>query len=77
MASTAVTSYLDLMGFDVEAYEPATHAMDGRAPVSRADAREPRLEHAERLADEVRRGSRSAATDVSLVPPGDRSRCPR
>jgi len=53
--STAVTSYLERMGFDIGAYEPTTHELAGRAPVSRADARDLRLEHAERLARAVRR----------------------
>ncbi|GGM54035.1 hypothetical protein J2752_000587 [Halarchaeum rubridurum] len=53
--STAVTSYLERMGFDVGAYEPTTHELDGPDAVSRAEARELRLEHAERLAADVRR----------------------
>ncbi|WP_135364321.1 glutamate-cysteine ligase family protein [Halosimplex halophilum] len=55
LASSSVRSYLDRMGFDVSAYDPVSHEIDGRATVSPAEARDIRLEHADRLAADVRR----------------------
>jgi hypothetical protein len=57
VASQSVRNYLDRMGFDVDAYDPITHEIDGQTPVSPAAAREIRLEHADRLADDVRRAA--------------------
>jgi len=54
LASDAVRSYLERMGFDVGAYEPIAHELAGRGPVDREDARRLRLEYAERLEDDVR-----------------------
>ncbi|WP_411968053.1 glutamate-cysteine ligase family protein [Haloferax sp. YSSS75] len=52
--SEAVRSYLDRMGFDVEAYSPVSHEIDGRETVTPAEARELRLRHADRLERDVR-----------------------
>ena len=57
VASDAVWSYLDRMGFDIAAYEPVSHEIDGLGPVSPADARRFRLDHAERLERDVRQTS--------------------
>lgn len=54
LASDAVRSYLDRMGFDVDAYDPIAHELDGRAPVSLETARRLRLEYADRLRHQVR-----------------------
>jgi carboxylate-amine ligase len=54
LASDAVRSYLDRMGFDVDAYDPVAHEVDGRAPVSLATARRLRLDYADRLRRDVR-----------------------
>jgi gamma-glutamyl:cysteine ligase YbdK (ATP-grasp superfamily) len=51
--SAAVRSYLDRMGFDVDAYDPLTHGIDGRETVTAAAAREIRLDHAARLERDV------------------------
>ncbi|GGL24365.1 hypothetical protein GCM10009037_04850 [Halarchaeum grantii] len=52
--STAVESYLERMGFDVDAYDPVTHRLEDDDPLAREDARAVRLEHADRLAADVR-----------------------
>lgn len=52
--ATAVTAYLERMGFDVADYHPIATRIDGRQYVTRADARELRLEYAGRLEDDVR-----------------------
>lgn len=54
LGSDAVRSYLDRMGFDVSAYDPIAHELEGRAPVSPAAARQLRLEYADRLDHAVR-----------------------
>jgi hypothetical protein len=59
LASASVRSYLDRMGFDVDAYSPASAELDGRETVSPADAREIRLSHADRFERDVRRARRS------------------
>jgi carboxylate-amine ligase len=48
-------SYLDRMGFDVDAYDPLANELDGREPVSPSAARDLRLEYADRLHRDVRR----------------------
>ena len=53
LSATAVRSYLDRMGFDTATYEPTAHAVDTGAPVSAADARRIRLDHAERLRQDL------------------------
>jgi glutamate---cysteine ligase / carboxylate-amine ligase len=53
VASDAVRSYLDRMGFDVESYEPVSHEIDEREPVSPEEARRLRLEYATRLERDV------------------------
>ncbi|QLH82713.1 glutamate-cysteine ligase family protein [Halosimplex pelagicum] len=53
--SASVRAYLDRMGFEVSAYDPVAHEIDGRATVSPDAARDIRLEHADRLAADVRR----------------------
>nr|WP_130501310.1 glutamate-cysteine ligase family protein [Natrinema hispanicum] len=54
LASDAVRSYLERMGFDVATYDPMSHEIDGRGPVSLEEARQLRLEYAERLERDVR-----------------------
>ncbi|WP_436910046.1 glutamate-cysteine ligase family protein [Halosimplex marinum] len=53
--SASLRAYLDRMGFDRSAYDPVAHEIDGRATVSPEAARDIRLEHADRLAADVRR----------------------
>lgn len=53
VASDAVRSYLDRMGFDVGAYEPVSGEIDGRAPVTPEETRRLRLEYADRLKQDV------------------------
>jgi gamma-glutamyl:cysteine ligase YbdK (ATP-grasp superfamily) len=53
LASDGVRSYLDRMGFDVDAYKPVSQAIDGREPVTPEEARQLRLEYAARLEQEV------------------------
>jgi len=55
--STAVREYLDRMGFDVEAYDPLAGEMDAPAELTESQARERRLECADRLEADVRRVS--------------------
>lgn len=55
LTSDVLRSYLDQMGFDVDAYDPTTHELDGRESISRQPAREVRLEYAERLEEDVQR----------------------
>ncbi|MFC6726445.1 glutamate--cysteine ligase, partial [Halobium palmae] len=62
LESEAVRSYLDRMGFDVDAFEPVSHEIDGRESISTEEARELRLEHAERVKHDVRR-ARSIRSD--------------
>lgn len=58
LSSKSVRQYLDRMGFDVEAYEPISREIDGNRKVTEEDARQLRLEYAERLERDVRtRGS--------------------
>jgi hypothetical protein len=54
LAAESLRAYLDRLGFDCDAFAPVTSEIDGRAPVSPAEAREIRLDHAERLARDVR-----------------------
>ncbi len=53
LSSGAVRSYLDRMGFTVDAYEPIAHEFDRQEPVTTADARQLRLEYAERLETDI------------------------
>lgn len=53
VASDAVWSYLDRMGFDVGTYEPVSREIDGREPVTPDEARQLRLEYATRLEQDV------------------------
>jgi gamma-glutamyl:cysteine ligase YbdK (ATP-grasp superfamily) len=55
LASTSVRSYLERMGFDVDAYLPVSHEIEDRAPLSQEDARRLRVEYAERLEHDVQR----------------------
>ncbi len=57
LSSTAVRSYLERMGFDVDAYEPVSHDLAGRSNVSIEETRQLRLEYADRLEEDVRRVS--------------------
>ena len=62
LGSDAVRSYLDRMGFDTDAYDPVAHDIDRPGTLSLADARELRLDYAQRLEDDVL-GVRSLADD--------------
>ncbi|WP_302081084.1 glutamate-cysteine ligase family protein [Salinibaculum rarum] len=53
VASDAVRSYLDRMGFDVGAYKPVSQEIDGRGPVTPEEARRLRLKYAARLEQDV------------------------
>ncbi len=53
LASEELRSYLDRMGFDVAAHEPTSREIDGRQTVTPTEARELRLEQAERLERDV------------------------
>jgi carboxylate-amine ligase len=53
--SGAVRSYLDRMGFDVDAYAPTSHELVEQHPLSPEEAREIRLDYAARLERDVRR----------------------
>jgi len=53
LSSGAVRSYLSRMGFDASAYEPLSDEMDGLTTISRTDARQLRVEYAERLRQDV------------------------
>ena len=53
VASDAVRSYLDRMGFDVGAYKPVSQEIDGREPVTPEEARQLRLNYAARLEQDV------------------------
>nr|WP_175529217.1 glutamate-cysteine ligase family protein [Natronorubrum texcoconense] len=55
--SAAVRSYLERMGFDVDAYEPIAHEFEGREITSADTARALRLEYATRLEQDVRRAT--------------------
>lgn len=55
LGSDALRSYLDRMGFDVAAYDPITHRIDGRSSMSHEEACELRLEYAEALERDVGR----------------------
>ncbi|MFB6200472.1 MAG: glutamate-cysteine ligase family protein [Halorhabdus sp.] len=55
--SAPLRAYLGRMGFDVEAYDPLAGEMDGGAEVTESQARERRLECADRLEADVRRVS--------------------
>lgn len=53
VASDAVRSYLDRMGFDVGAYKPVSQEIDRREPVTPEEAHKLRLEYAARLEQDV------------------------
>lgn len=53
VSSDSVRSYLDQMGFDVEAFTPMSQEIDGREPVTHAETRQLRLEYAARLEQDV------------------------
>ncbi|AUG48824.1 glutamate--cysteine ligase [Haloarcula taiwanensis] len=55
--SADVAAYLDRMGFDVDAYDPVSPTFDRAEPVTEGEAREIRLEHADRLQDDVRQAA--------------------
>ena len=57
--ATGVAAYLERMGFAVDDYHPIATRIDGRQYVTRADARELRLEYAGRLEEDVRELARS------------------
>jgi gamma-glutamyl:cysteine ligase YbdK (ATP-grasp superfamily) len=57
LADDGLRAYLDRMGFRVDAYDPASRDLAGEEPVSRARARELRLEHARRLERDLRRAA--------------------
>lgn len=49
LRSPGARSYLDRMGFDVDAYDPLTHDIDGHGSVDTATAHALRLEWADAL----------------------------
>lgn len=55
VASPSVRSYLERMGFDVDAFDPLSRRIDEGQNLSDERARELRLEYADRLEQEVRR----------------------
>ena len=55
LESEEVRSYLDRMGFDVDAYDPLSAELRGDGSLSAAEARETRLDYADRLKRDVRR----------------------
>jgi carboxylate-amine ligase len=55
LESNAVRSYLERMGFEVGAYEPLAHDIDGEGAVTPEQARQYRLEQADRLERDVTR----------------------
>lgn len=57
--ATSVAAYLERMGFAVDDYHPIATRIDGRQYVTRADARELRLEYAGRLEEDVSELARS------------------
>ena len=65
LASDAVESYLDRMGFDVDAYEPLSAELRGSGALTEAEARRTRLEYADRLDRDVRR-ERSVRRDRAV-----------
>lgn len=54
LSSSAVRNYLERMGFDVSAYQPISHEIEGQARISTAEARQLRVEYADRLEADVR-----------------------
>ncbi len=54
LGSDAVCAYLDRMGFDVEAYDPISAELQPRGELSDAEARDLRLEYADRLEADIR-----------------------
>ena len=54
LESQSVRSYLERMGFDIAAYEPLAHEIDGEGPITPEQARIRRLEQADRLERDVR-----------------------
>jgi hypothetical protein len=59
LASDAVGSYLERMGFDVDAYEPLAAELRGSGALTEAEARQTRLDYADRLDGDVRRRGRA------------------
>jgi hypothetical protein len=55
LASGALRSYLERMGFDTGTYEPLTAEFDGRGRIDRREARRLRLEYADRLRNDLGR----------------------
>ncbi|QRV16868.1 glutamate--cysteine ligase [Haloterrigena salifodinae] len=53
LESADVVGYLDRMGFSVDDYHPISTRIDGRQYVTRGDARDLRLEYANRLEEDV------------------------
>ncbi|QSX00774.1 glutamate-cysteine ligase family protein [Haloterrigena alkaliphila] len=53
LESAEVVRYLDRMGFSVDDYHPISTRIDGRQYVTKADARDLRLEYANRLEEDV------------------------
>jgi len=54
LESAEVRSYLDRMGFDVDAYGPVSAELRGDETLSAADARRTRLDYADRLKRDIR-----------------------
>ena len=49
-----VRKYLERMGFDVNSYQPISHEIEGKDEISTEEARQLRLEYADRLEADVR-----------------------
>ncbi|QLG49933.1 glutamate--cysteine ligase [Natrinema halophilum] len=62
LGSAAVANYLERMGFSVDDFHPIATQIDGRQFVTRADARDLRLEYASRLEEDVARLARSSSS---------------
>ena len=57
LTSPAVESYLDAMGFDLDAYQPLSRQIRQQRDVSVDDARQLRIQYANRLEEDVRQSS--------------------
>ena len=57
LSANSVRSYLNRMGFDVDAYDPLTHELDDRGTLGPEARRDLRLKMADRLAEDVRQST--------------------
>lgn len=49
-----VRKYLERMGFDVNSYQPISHEIEGKDEISTEEARQLRVEYADRLEEDIR-----------------------